>query len=212
MAEGKQKPGVMIYFDSIRPALTRLNDEQCGSLFRAILDYAEYGVITDLEPITGMVFDLLRPKIDRDSDRYEESREQRQHAVYAREAKRRGEQPLSFSEWRVYRAATNDNGPISPDNESTGPYPSTTTATDISSTTATSLSTSSSGSSSATGEGKAGERGCKGEGEGKPEKLYVSWLEHMDKGDRQAAFAVSNELFKMGFNVDPVTKKLSKRL
>ena len=33
MAEGKQKPGVMIYFDSIRPALTRLNDEQCGSLF-----------------------------------------------------------------------------------------------------------------------------------------------------------------------------------
>ena len=98
MADAKQKPGVMLYFDSIRPALNRLDNEQCGALFRAILDYGEFGAVSDLEPMTGMVFDLLRPKIDRDAEKYEESREQRQHAVYAREAKRRGEQPLSFPE------------------------------------------------------------------------------------------------------------------
>ena len=202
MGESKQKPGVMLYFDSIRPALNRLDNEQCGSLFRAILDYAEYGVVSDLGAMEGMAFDLLRPKIDRDAEKYAESREQRQQAVYVREARRRGEEPLTLSEWRTNRESSSDNGPISPDIENIGPYPSETT----------SLSTSSSGSSSATGEGKAEKRRCKGEGEGKPEKLYFSWLEHMDKGDRQAAFAVSNELFKMGFNVDPVTKKLSKRL
>ena len=215
MAEGKQKPGVMLYFDSIRPALNRLDDQQCGSLFRAILDYAEFGVVSDLGAMEGMVFDLLRPKIDRDAEKYAESREQRQHAVYVREAKRRGEQPLTLSEWRTNRDASSDNGPISPDNENIGPYPSTTTSTAISpaasTTTSTSLSTSSSGSSSTEGDGKKAEEGCKGEGEGKPEQLYASWLEHMDKGDRQAAFAVSNELFKMGFDVDPVSKKLAKR-
>lgn len=208
MADGKTRPGVMIYFEAVRPALSRLDNEQCGALFRAIIDYAEYGAVSDLGAMEGMVFDLLRPKIDRDAEKYAESREQRQHAVYVREAKRRGEQPLTLSDWRLYRGSSSDNGPIAPDNE---PYPSTTTATAISSTTATSLSTSSSGSSSATGEGKAGEKGCKGEGEGKPEPLYARWLELMDAGDRQAAFAVSNELFKMGFNVDPATKKLSKR-
>lgn len=199
----------MIYFEAVRPALSRLDNEQCGALFRAIIDYAEYGAVSDLEPMTGMVFDLLRPKIDRDAEKYEESREQRQHAVYVREAKRRGEQPLTLPEWRLYRESSNDNWPISPDNENIGPYPSTTTSPTT--TTTTALSTSSSGSSSTAEEGAETEEGCKGEGEGEPQRLYASWLELMDAGDRQAAFSVSNELFKMGFNVDPVTKKLSKR-
>ena len=84
MADGKARPGVMIYFESVRPALSRLDNEQCGALFRAIIDYAEYGAVPDLEPMTGMAFDLLRPKIDRDAEKYEESREQRQHAVSIR--------------------------------------------------------------------------------------------------------------------------------
>ena len=61
MADGKARPGVMIYFESVRPALSRLDNEQCGALFRAIIDYAEYGAVSDLEPMTGMAFDLLRP-------------------------------------------------------------------------------------------------------------------------------------------------------
>ena len=208
MGKGKDQPGFMVYFDSVRPALNRLDDTKCGQLFRAMVDYAEYGAVTDLDPLVGMVFDLLVPKLDRDAEKYEESREQRQHAVYVREAKRRGEQPLTLSEWRTNRETLSDNGPISPDNENIGPYPSPATSTS----TTTALSTSSSGSSSTAGEGAETEEGCKGEGEGEPEQQYARWLELMDAGDRQAAFAVSNELFKMGFNVDPVTKKLSKRL
>ena len=212
MADGRARPSVMVYFDAVRPALSRLDNEQCGSLFRAILDYAEYGAVSDLEPMTGMVFDLLRPKIDRDAEKYEESREQRQHAVYVREARRRGEEPLTLSEWRTNRELSSDNGPISPDIENIGPYPSTSISPSTSTFTTPALSISSSRSSSISGERAETEEGCKGEGEGEPEPLYARWLELMDVGDRQAAFAVSNELFKMGFNVDPVTKKLSKRL
>ncbi len=136
MSDVKARPGVMIYFEAVRPALSRLDNEQCGALFRAIIDYAEYGTVSDLEPMTGMAFDLLRPKIDRDAEKYEESREQRLHAVYVREAKRRGEQPLPISEWRLHRELSSDNGPISPDIKEIGPYPSTTSSPSLSPTTA----------------------------------------------------------------------------
>ena len=159
MEKGKQMPGVMLYFDSIRPALNRLDNEQCGALFRAILDYAEFGVVSDLEPMTGMVFDLLRPKIDRDATKYSESKVQRQHAVYVREAKRRGEEPLTLSEWRANREISSDNGPISPDNENIGPYPSPSTTTSPAVSTTTTSSPSGSSSTVGAGEGFKGEDG-----------------------------------------------------
>ena len=211
MADGKARPGVMIYFESVRPALSRLDNEQCGALFRAIIDYAEYGAVSDLEPMTGMVFDLLRPKIDRDAEKYAESREQRQHAVYVREAKRRGEQPLTLSEWRTNRETSSDNGPISPDNENIGPYPSTTTSPATSTFTTPALSISSSRSSSISGEGAETEEGCKGEGEGEPQQLYREWLSAMDEGERGRACEISNRLFSLGYLVDIHTQELKRR-
>ena len=211
MADGKARPGVMIYFESVRPALSRLDNEQCGALFRAIIDYAEYGAVPDLEPMTGMVFDLLRPKIDRDAEKYEESREQRQHAVYVREAKRRGEQPLTLPEWRLYRETSSDNGPISPDIENIGPYPSTTISPATATSTTTALSTSSSVSSSTAGEGAETEEGCKGEGEGEPQQLYREWLSAMDEGERGRACEISNRLFSLGYLVVIHTQELRRR-
>ena len=211
MSDVKARPGVMIYFESVRPALSRLDNEQCGALFRAIIDYAEYGAVPDLEPMTGMVFDLLRPKIDRDAEKYEESREQRQHAVYVREAKRRGEQPLTLPEWRLYRETSSDNGPISPDIENIGPYPSTTISPATATSTTTALSTSSSVSSSTAGEGAETEEGCKGEGEGVPQQLYREWLSAMDEGERGRACEISNRLFSLGYLVDIHTQELKRR-
>ena len=211
MADGRARPGVMVYFDAVRPALSRLDNEQCGSLFRAILDYAEYGAVSDLEPMTGMVFDLLRPKIDRDAEKYEESREQRQHAVYVREARRRGEEPLTLSEWRTNRELSSDNGPISPDIENIGPYPSTTISPATATSTTTVLSTSSSVSSSTAGEGAETEEGCKGEGEGEPQQLYREWLSAMDEGERGRACEISNRLFSLGYLVDIHTRELKRR-
>lgn len=211
MVDGKQKPGVMLYFDSIRPALKRLDNEQCGILFRAILDYAEYGAVSDLEPMTGMVFDLLRPKIDRDAEKYVENREQRQHAVYVREAKRRGEQPLPFSEWRSHREQSSDIEPISADIENIGPYPSISPSPTPSPSTSPSVSPSTATSRTGTEAGEATGEGYKGGGEGETQRLYSQWLQLMDSGDKHAAFSVCNELYRLGYDVDVVTRKLSKR-
>ena len=137
----KDRPGVMLYFDSVRPALNRLDDTQCGQLFRAVVDYAEYGVVPELDALVGMVFDLLVPKIDRDAEKYEETREQRQYAVYCREKQKAGEPYLKIAEWRLSRSKP-------PSNENIGSY----------------LSTSPSGNTAR----KETVEGYKGDGEGKP--------------------------------------------
>ncbi len=169
MEKKKERPGVMLYFDSVRPALNRLDDTQCGQLFRAVVDYAEYGVAPELDALVGMVFDLLVPKIDRDAEKYEESRQQRQYAVYCREKQKAGEPCLKFAEWRLatYKPPDSENiGPISPDNENVGPYPSTSISPTPS--VSPSITPSASISSSATGTRKGEAEGYKGDGEGKP--------------------------------------------
>lgn len=102
MAE-KQRPGVMLYFDSIRPALNRLNDLQAGMLFRAILTYAEFGEISELDDKCGMAFEMLKPKIDHDAESYAETQEKRKYAAYRREAKRFGVFPLEFEDWLKFK-------------------------------------------------------------------------------------------------------------
>ena len=178
MGERRERPGVMLYFDALRPAISRMDDAQCGALLRAILDYAQFGETPELDALTGMAFDMLVPKIDRDSERYKEGREQRQYAAYVREKKKTGEPCLSITEWRLFQkppksdgplsADHGSDGPLSADHGSNGPYPSITasaTATaspsaSPSAATSASASTTTTASSSAAAAGK----GFKGEG------------------------------------------------
>lgn len=111
MGERRERPGVMLYFDALRPAVKRLSDSQCGVLLRAVLDYAQFGELPELDPMTGMAFDMLAPKLDRDAQRYEESRENRQYAAYVRERKKTGELCLSFNEWRLTHVPKQNNDP-----------------------------------------------------------------------------------------------------
>ena len=94
------KPGVMFYFE-VRPCLKRLSLEEKGQLFEAILDYGEYGLEPSLDGMAGLAWDFLRPKLDRDAMRYDKQLEQKQYAVYVREAKKKGEEPLSFDNWKL---------------------------------------------------------------------------------------------------------------
>ena len=79
------KPGVMFYFD-VRPCIKRLDAAEKGRLFEAILDYGEFGVVPELDGALGVAWDFIQPKLDRDSGRYDRQVEQRQYAVYVREA------------------------------------------------------------------------------------------------------------------------------
>lgn len=79
------KPGVMLYFD-IRPCLKRLTVEQKGQLFEAILEYGEFGVAPDFDADIGLAvaWDLIRPMIDRDNERYEKISKRRSEAACKR--------------------------------------------------------------------------------------------------------------------------------
>jgi hypothetical protein len=217
----KERPGVMLYFDDVRPVISRLDEIQCGVLLRSVMDYAQYGVVPELDPMTGLAFDMLVPKIDRDAERYEESREQRLYATYSREKKKKGEPPLSYEEWRLMQNAVeqegNDpsrpvhenNGPLHPVNEIAVSYPSTsaspaattTPTVTVSTTAATSAATSANTSA-------AGERGgCKGEAQ----TLYEAWLKAMEAKDNKSALNLSDRLFALGYHADIATRELRKR-
>ncbi len=213
MAERKERPGVMLYFDVFRPLLNRLDDKQCGQLLRMVIDYAEHGEVHDNpDPFLGMAFDLIRPKLDHDAERYEESREQRQYAVYCREKRKAGEPYMEISEWRLSRNVQQNNGPISPDNESNGPispdyrnigsYPSTSTAPAIAPAPAIARESSENGEV----------EGFKGEGAGANViDLRNRWLDAKEKGDMTEALNLSNMLFRMGYNINPSTGELTER-
>lgn len=209
----KERPGVMLYFDDVRPVISRLDEIQCGVLLRSVMDYAQYGVVPELDPMTGLAFDMLVPKIDRDAERYEESREQRQYAGYVREKKRSGEQALSIAEWRLarLRAGESDNGPIRPDNgpilTDNGPIPSTSASpsasTSVTTTASASPSTSLSPSADTSGEGS--------KGEGEARRIFAEWLRALDARDKVLALKLGGQLYSLGYQADKTTRQLTKR-
>ena len=215
----KERPGVMLYFDAVRPAISRLNEAQCGVLLRSVMDYAQYGVVPELDGMTGLAFDMLVPKIDRDGERYEESREQRQYAAYTREKKRNGEPVLSIAEWRLARrmADERDNGPSWPDNgpsrPDNGPLPSASTAPPASAA-ATPAATPAASTTASTPiktslfAAAAGE-GSKGEGE--VSRLYAQWLRALDAKDMMTALKLDGQLYALGYQTDIATKELHRR-
>ena len=212
----KERPGVMLYFDDVRPVISRLDEIQCGVLLRSVMDYAQYGVVPELDPMTGLAFDMLVPKIDRDAERYEESREQRQYAGYVREKKRSGEPVMSIAEWRLARLRAGesngpirpDNGPIPPDN---GPIPSTSASamTTASASPSAPASPSASSSTSLFPSADTSGEGCKGEGEAR--RVFAEWLRALDAKDKLLALKLDGQLYSLGYQTDKTTRKLTKR-
>ena len=93
------RPGVMIYFNVVRPFLDEMTDDEAGAFFRAVMDYAEYGADASLDGYGKIAFNLMCPIIERDNDRYYETIDKRRYAVYCREAEKRGEKVKTFDEW-----------------------------------------------------------------------------------------------------------------
>lgn len=68
----KERPGFMIYFDRLS-FLDRLDDAQCGQLLRAMVDYSKDGVVPILDDVPlEVAWDVVRPMLDKDVDRYRE--------------------------------------------------------------------------------------------------------------------------------------------
>ena len=99
----------MLYFE-IRPALQRLDNTEKGRLFDAILDYAADGITPEFDGMLGMAWDFIRPNLDRDAKRYNQKSIGSQYAVYVRECKRKGREPVSREDWviTIQQAETDD--------------------------------------------------------------------------------------------------------
>lgn len=98
MAKGK--PGVLMYWETF-DALEKLVDGKAKKMLRAIRLYAQYGENPDFsdDPALDMAWTFMRPKLDRDSERYKENGHKRRYATYCREQKRNGKEPVEFDEW-----------------------------------------------------------------------------------------------------------------
>ncbi len=125
-----ERPGVMVYFEKWEPML-RLSDTEIGTLFRAMLLYGKHGEVPELPGILGLLWDMIRPIVDRDGIRYQKGVDQRRYAVYCREEKKHNREPMPEEDWMElygYRAISSDNEqyPIStPSTASTPPSAST---------------------------------------------------------------------------------------
>lgn len=97
--ESHAKPGVMLYFDDIRPMLHRISYEDLGKLITAVLDFSQHGTVTELDGMIALCFDIMRPKIERDGVAYENKRKHGLYMVYCREQENAGLAKLSESEW-----------------------------------------------------------------------------------------------------------------
>ncbi len=153
MSERKQRPGFILYLDTICPALERLSDAQCGRLLRGIVDYVQTGALPELDDATDIVFYLLRPGLDRDGERYEKRRLHTRYMAYCKELKIRDKDatPLSEEAYIQQLTETDSNCQL----PTTNPAPD---ATPIPTTNTT---------PAAEGEGKGKAEGCKGEERGR---------------------------------------------
>lgn len=131
------KPGVMFYFD-VRPCIKRLDINEKGRLFEAILDYGEFGIVPDLDGALGVAWDFIQPKLDRDAGRYDKQVEQKQYAVFSREVRKNGGNPVSFDEWKSLSdiernrllSADTERYPTTTSNPSLQPQTTASTSTD----------------------------------------------------------------------------------
>ena len=110
------RPGMVFYFDII-PALKYLSNEQKGKLFEAMLEYGMNDKSPDFsdDPLLGMAWCFVGPRIDRDGESYGEKKEQRKYATYCREAKKNNITPLTYDEWKKC-SEDERKGSISADN------------------------------------------------------------------------------------------------
>ncbi len=208
MNERKQRPGVMLYYDTLRPALLRLTDEQCGQLLRGIIEYAQTGALPDYDGMTGLAFDLLRPGIDRDGVAYEKKWLHTKYMSYCRIAKERGEKPIEEEEYIQQLMATDSNVqlPTSVSASTTAPVSSPEPISTIAS-----MPTASSKQKGKT-TGKGEPEGCKGDEGEDPFALFLQWQEAFRAGKNDIALSLANNLYKLGYDDDPQTMEFKERV
>ena len=73
------KKGFVLYIDTY-DLIKKLSQEEKGNLLDAVFDYASTGKVAILNPVTDMVFSSIKLYLDRDNEKWINTKKQRQIA------------------------------------------------------------------------------------------------------------------------------------
>ena len=195
------RPGVIIYFSDIRPAINRLSDSDLGELFKAIINYAEYGEISDLgSSMTGFIFETLQPKIDRDRERYDKKYLHALYMTYCRQTPE--DKRVSEAEWiEIYQSSTSellDNYQLTASQLSDNYQSPTTTTTATVITTATAIEDTTKKANTTVSVNQE-EKDSKGKTPEHIRRLFTTWEEACSRSDLNAAREIQMQLSRLGY-------------
>lgn len=92
-----ERPGVMFYFDTM-PAIKKMEPNDVYAVFMAGMEYGQFGVVPELDGVASIVWDLIKPKIDRDGEAYQKKVLQQTWKGYIRHIENEADRP-TFDEW-----------------------------------------------------------------------------------------------------------------
>jgi hypothetical protein len=93
------RPGIVFYFEFL-PAFEKMDPAEVGGLFLGAMRYAQTGEVPEFEGVAAIVWELVRPGIDRDAANYEEKVALSRWKNYVKSCKKDGLEPLDFEKWK----------------------------------------------------------------------------------------------------------------
>lgn len=130
-----ERPGVMFYFDTM-PAIKKMEPNDVYAVFMAGMEYGQFGVVPELDGVASIVWDLIKPKIDRDGEAYQKKVLQQTWKGYIRHIEDEKDRP-TFEEWYegIYLPQVATASQSKPNQPTTTTTPDITPTTNLSSNT-----------------------------------------------------------------------------
>lgn len=94
-----EAPGFIIYKDTFAPLIQFLSPSELGKLVTAMYTYCDTGAEPAAKGRLAFAWGTVKPRMDRDMERYMTKVETSKYAAYCREQKKAGLTPLSREAW-----------------------------------------------------------------------------------------------------------------
>ena len=95
------RPGVLFRFDLL-DAIEQLDPTDAGLLFLGAMRYGKDGTPPTFQnPLLSVVWPFIKTAVDHDAETYNSKVSQKKYAVYVRESKKAGLEPMDFDAWKA---------------------------------------------------------------------------------------------------------------
>lgn len=95
------RPGVIFRFELL-DALEQLDPADAGLLFLGAMRYGKDETLPTFQnPLLSVIWPLIKTAVDHDAEAYDAKILQKKYAVYVRETKKAGRDPMDFDAWKA---------------------------------------------------------------------------------------------------------------